>query len=225
MTRVSLLIAAMTILGSVIALSQGQLQTLAVSGYPGSVPVVQVNGKNYVQVDALAQVVNGSLSFHGNQATLMLTGSGGNAGPAASSTASTNSGVNSSFSKEFLRAGIEEMSTIREWHSALSTVIENQYPFTQDWLSRYQGEAMTNLRLAQAAAATDADQNAASLITNEYQKMKQLSDKYMAKRANMNYIASDALKNDPLDQSIIACGKSLSAMAGSGQFTDDGSCH
>jgi hypothetical protein len=117
------------------------------------------------------------------------------------------------------------MSTIREWHGALSTVIENQYPFTQDWLSRYEGAALTNLRLAQAAATTDADQNASSLITNEYQKMKQLSDKYLTKRTNMNFIAVDALQNDTSNQSIIACGKSLAAMAGSGQFTDDGSCH
>jgi len=52
--------------------------------------------------------------------------------------------------------------------------------------------------------------------------MKQLSDKYAAKRA---YIAPDALRNDSLNQSIIACGKSLGAMAASGQFVDDGTCN
>jgi hypothetical protein len=84
---------------------------------------------------------------------------------------------------------------------------------------------MTNLRLMQAAATTDADQNAAQLVANEYQKMKQLSDKYLAKRENMNYISPDALTNDSLNQSIMACGKSLGAMAASGQFVDDGTCH
>jgi hypothetical protein len=117
------------------------------------------------------------------------------------------------------------MSTIREWHSVLASALKNQYPVTQDGLAEYQAQAMTNLRLAQAAATTDADQNAAQLIANECQKMKQLSDKYVAKRADMNYVDPGALNNDALNQSIIACGKSLGAMAASGQFVDDGTCH
>jgi hypothetical protein len=203
---------------SVMAMSQGQLQILVVSGHTGSVPVIQTNGKDYVDVAAFAQVINGSLSFNGNQATLTL--------PTANvSSAPLPAAAGAGFSKGFLRAGIEEMSTIREWRSALTTAIENQYPFTQDGLARYQAQAATNLQLVQAAATTDADQNAASLIANEYQKMKQLSDKYLAKRANMSYISPNALTNDPLDQSIIACAKSLGAMAASGQFSDDGTCH
>ena len=47
---------------------------------------------------------------------------------------------------------------------------------------------------------------------------------YVAKRANLEFVGPDALKNDPLDQSLIACGKSLRSMAGSGQFVDDGTC-
>jgi hypothetical protein len=203
---------------SVMAMSQGQLQILVVSGHTGSVPVIQTNGKDYVDVAALAQVINGSLSFNGNQATLTLS-------TANLSSAPLPAAAGAGFSKGFLRAAIEEMSTIREWRSALTTAIENQYPFTQDGLARYQAQAATNLQLVQAAATTDADQNAASLIANEYQKMKQLSDKYLAKRANMSYISPNALTNDPLDQSIIACAKSLGAMAASGQFSDDGTCH
>jgi hypothetical protein len=33
------------------------------------------------------------------------------------------------------------------------------------------------------------------------------------------------LKSDPLDQQILNCARSLAAMAASGQFVDDGSCH
>jgi hypothetical protein len=41
----------------------------------------------------------------------------------------------------------------------------------------------------------------------------------------MTYIAPGALKSDALEQSIVACGKSLGAMAASGQFVDDATCH
>ncbi len=206
----------------VMATAQGPIQTLVITGHAGSVPVTQIKGKNYVKVEALARVVNGSLSFNGNQITLTPPGAGGNAAttPAAASPATT-----PGFSREFLRAGIEQMSTVREWHSALTSAIDNQYPLTKDGLAPYEAQAMTNLRLAQAAATTDADQGAARLIASEYQKMKQLSDKYVAKRVNMTYVAPGTLKDDPLDQSMVACGKSLGAMAASGQFVDDAICH
>jgi hypothetical protein len=217
----------------VIAMAQGQ-QTLAVTGYSGSVPALQVSGRNYVEVEALARLINGALSFSGNKIVLTLPGSDGNGSngnrsngnaPAANAPAAAPSpAANSGFSREFLRAGIEAMSTIREWHSALASAIGNGYPVTEDGLSQYSDQAMTNLRLAQTAANTDSDQQAVQFVANEYRKMKQLSDKYVAKRENMNYTAPGALKNDPLNQSIIACGKSLGAMAASGQFTDDGSC-
>jgi len=211
-------ISTVTVIVSLQAMSQGHPQTLVVSGHEGSVPVTQMNGKIYVEVEALARVANGALSFNGNQITLTLAVAGGNAAAASPE-------VHTGFSREFLRAGIEAMSTVREWHSALASAIENQYPFTLDGLASYQAEAMKDLRLAQAAATTDGDQNATRLMTSEYEKMKQLSDKYATKRANRTYIEPDALKNDSLNQSLIACGKSLGAMAASGQFVDDGTCH
>jgi len=40
----------------------------------------------------------------------------------------------------------------------------------------------------------------------------------------MTYVATDALKGDPLDQKIVNLRSPLAAMASSGQFVDDGSC-
>ena len=217
-TRSMWLIITLVMNVSVKAMSQEQLRTLVLSGHAGSVPVTQMNGKNYVEVETLAQVANGTLSFNGNQITLTLSTASGNATAASP-------GPNKGFSKEFLRAGIEAMSTLREWHSVLASAIENKYPFTLDGLASYQGPAMKNLRLAQVAATTEADQNAAQLIASAYQKMKQLSDKYIAQRAEATSIPPDALKDDSLDQTLIACGKSLGAMAAGGQFVDDGTCN
>ncbi len=206
-------IVAVAMIMPVIAMSQGMIHKLVVSGHTGSIPVSQINGKNYVQVEALAQLVSGTLSYGTNQMTLTL---GGNEPAAAEEKAG--------LSRDFLRAAIEEMSTLREWHTALLTAVENQFPVTREVLGPNETSATKNLRLAQVAAATDADQKAAQLLTNAFQKMKQLSDNFLAKRAAATYIDANALANDTLNQSLIACGRFLGAMAASGNYTDDGPC-
>ena len=51
-----------------------QSGTLVVSGQPGQTPLVQINGRSYVDITALARLINGSLSFKGNQVALTLPG-------------------------------------------------------------------------------------------------------------------------------------------------------
>ena len=192
--------------------------TLVVTGQPGQTPIVQINGRSYVDITALARLINGSLSFKGNQLTLTLPGSGESTPPPASQPASA-------FSKEFLRAGIEYMSVIREWRSALLDAVQNGYPVTDAFVAAYRGQASTSLRLASVAASTDSDHSAFQLLSNEFDNMQKLSNKVLAARKNMNYISADALKDDALNQQVLSCARSLAAMASSGQFQDDGSCH
>lgn len=85
-------------------------------------------------------------------------------------------------------------------------------------------QAATNLRLASVAASTDSDRSALPLLTREFNNMKQLSDKYVAKRQAASYIAPDSLQDDDLDKKIVTCGHALAAMVASSQFQDDGSC-
>ncbi len=196
--------------------------TLVVSGQPGQISVLQINGRSYVNIDALARLANGSLSFKGSQITLSLPGAAASApAPAPAASPADNPG----FSKEFMRAGIEEMSVIREWRSGLLNAVQNGYPVTDAFVAGYRGQAATNLRLASVAASTDSDHNAFQLLSNEFDNMQKLSNKVLAARKNMNYLSPDALKGDPLDQQILSCARSLAAMASSGQFQDDGSCH
>ncbi len=193
--------------------------TLVVSGQPGQTPVLQINGRSYVDITALARLINGSVSFKGNQVTLTLPGAADSTPPAATSQPA------SAFSKDFLRAGIEEMSVIREWRSALTDAVQNGYPVTDAFVAGYRGQASTSLRLASVAASTDADRSAFQLLSNEFDNMQKLSNKVLAARKDMNYISADALKDDPLNQQVLTCARSLAAMASSGQFQDDGSCH
>jgi len=206
-----------------LALSQAaqESRTLTVNGQPGQVTVVQMNGHSYVDLEALARVANGSLSFNGNQ--IMLTLPATTATPLAADLSASPT-ANTGLSKGFLKAGIEAMAMVREWHSALANAIQNGFPIAENWLGGYRNQAATALRLASVATSTDSDQSAYRLLSNEFNNMKALSNQYVARRQSLTYIAPNALENDPLNQKIVNCGHSLAAMAANGQFVDDGSC-
>jgi hypothetical protein len=214
--------------GAALSQDANRNRNLIINGQSTQVPVVQVNGRSYVDLEALASAVNGSLSFSGSQIAFSVPiGSASSASVATSPrpVSPAAQAPNPGFSKGFLNAGIEEAATLREWHTALSSAVQNGYPVTAGMLAPYRAQATTNLRLAATAASTDSDHSAYQLLNNEFQNMAKLSDKYIAARAAMTYISPDALQNDTLNQRFVACGHSLGAMAASGQFVDDGSCN
>jgi hypothetical protein len=209
--------------GIVLSQDVNQIRTLIISGQPGNVPVIQVNGRSYVDLEALARATNGSLSFAENQIVLTLPGAPTSTSPKPAAVPAQ--ALSPGFSKGFLKAGIEQMATVREWHTALATAIQNGSPVAADWLAPYRAQANTNLRLALVAVSTDSDRSAYQLLSNEFQNMAKLTDRYVAARANMNYVPPDALQTDDLNQRIVNCGHSLGSMAASGQFVDESSCH
>ena len=58
-----------------------QSGTFILSGHPGQAPLIQLNGRPYVAVDALAQLMSGSLSYQGTQITLTLPTAAGALAP------------------------------------------------------------------------------------------------------------------------------------------------
>lgn len=209
-------------LSLVIAEAGQQHRTLIVTGHAGELPVVEMGGRSYVEIQALAQLVNASLSFNGNQTVLTLPRPSVRTGATAPSDSQP---APVEFSKDFIRAAIEEMSIIREWRSTLTNAVQRGYPITEDWIGSFRDEARKSLRLVQVAAATESDRNAFQLLTNVFNTMNKLSDRFLEANRSRTYISPDALNNDPLDQSILTCAHSLAAMAANGQFMDDGSCH
>lgn len=199
--------------------------TLNLNGQQSQVPITQMNGRSFVDIEALARAANGTISFQGSHTVLTVPGGTNTASSSAPSTDQSAPPVNVGFSKDFMRAAIEAMSVVREWRSVLTNGVANGYPVKDLGLANYRVAAQQSLRLASVAASTDSDRNAFQLMSNEYQNMKNLSDKILASAQNLNYIAPDAVSSDPLDQQIITCARSLAAMASSGQFIDDGSCH
>jgi hypothetical protein len=220
-TAVLPLIALVGTLG-VAAQTTQENRTLIVRGHAGQLPVIQVNGRSYVEVEALAQLMNGSVAFKGNQITLTLPASAASAPPSPSPASQA---VNSAFSKDFLNAGIETMSVIREWRSALVSAIQNGYPVTDASVAGYRAQATKNLRFSFVAQSTDADRSAYALLSNELDTMQKFSNSILAAHKDMENISVDTIEADPLNQQILSCSRSLVAMASAGVFRDDGSCH
>ena len=92
-------------------------------------------------------------------------------------------------------------------------------------MGTFRGQAQQNLRLASLAVSSESDRNALQLLTNEFNNIKQLSDRFVEANKSRTYVPPNALDNDPLDQKILNCAHSLAAMASNNQFADDGSCH
>jgi hypothetical protein len=221
----SLMLAVLLLTAGFSVSQTAQNRTLVVNGQSGQVAVLQIEGRSFVDIAALAQVANGSLGFQGNRITLTLPAASAGTPPSSSSPPPSGG---TAFSKTFMKAGIEFMSVIREWRSAQANALQNGYPVTAAWVANYRSQAQQNLSLASVAASTDSDQQALQLLTYELQNMDKWSNKVLEARKNMDaakYMSPDALSNDPLFQKILNCAHSLASMASSGQFEDDGSCH
>ena len=195
-------------------------KTLSVAGQPGSAKVVQVGGVNYVEVEGLARLTNSSVSFNQNQIVLNPPGSAASA-PATAAPA----GAPAGFSKQFVTAGIEAMAEVREWRAALKNAIERGYPLAAEWLESYRAQSRQAVKLAEVAASTASDKGAVPFLTNEFNNMGKLTDKYLQMTKSMTYIDPNSFESDPLNQKIITCGRSLAAMATVNQLIDDGTCH
>jgi len=223
MRRNAIRISVMLLMGLLVpllVLVAEQTSSLLMDGPQGRTKVIQVQGKNYVEVDEFARITGGTLRFVGNQIILSLPGTGDTSAHAEQSAAQPAAGL----SKPFLTAGIETMREILEWHAALKTGIERGYPLSDVWFGNYRRQIQASLKQTEAAASTDMDQKAFPLLTNEFNTMSALTDKYLKITVSRDYLAPNSLNSDPLDQKLLTCWQSLASMASSNQFVDDGAC-
>jgi hypothetical protein len=106
----------------------------------------------------------------------------------------------------------------------LKNGIERGYPLSDVWFGNFRRQIQSSLKQTEAAASTDVDQRALPLLTNEFNTMDALTNKYLKIAASRDYLAPDALNSDPLDQKLLTCWHSLASTAASNQFVDDGAC-
>jgi hypothetical protein len=215
--RTSVMLLTILLLPLLVLVAQ-ETSALLIEGHQGQARVIQVQGKNYVEVEGLARITGGSLRFEGNQIIVTLPG-GAHAAPQTDQSAPA-----AVLSRPFLSAGIETMREILEWHAALKAGVERGYPLSDVWFDHFRRQIQSSLKQTEAVASTDVDQRALPLLTNEFNTMDALTDKYLKIAASRDYLAPDALNSDPLDQKLLTCWQSLASTASSNQFVDDGSC-
>lgn len=226
LTRSFIFVALLSI--AVCALTRAQIQpekrSLSVNGYTGEVTIGQMNGQACVDIEDLVRVANGSLGFLGDQIKLTL--------PAASSSTSktdSEAGVHPGLSREFVKAGIETIAEMREWASALGQLIKNGYGVTDSLVVDQREQASRALKLAGATVSTPADKDALQLLSNEFNAVSEWSEELLKAKKSMDTakytISPEALRNEPLSQKIITCGRFLDRMLVGGAYQDDASCH
>jgi hypothetical protein len=212
-----------------LAQHEQQGRNLTINGHEGQAKVVEVGGRAYVDVEGLTQIFHGSLSFSANRIILRLPESVSAPATETATVPSHSPASDSGLSRDFMRAGIEEIATMREWASTLANAIQNGYPVTENWVANYREQAAHNLRLASVAASTEADRNALQLLTHEFDAVREWCNKLIQERQAMSTaryaLSPSALLNEPSSQKIVACGHFLASMLASGSFQDDSSCH
>jgi hypothetical protein len=203
------------------ALAQAPQQagTLTIAGQTDQAPIVRIRGKAYVDIESLARITHGSIRYQGSQTILALPGGG------SDSTSAVQPNKAPQLSGGFLGAEIEALTAIREWRASLVNAVQNNYPVTDDWVSRLRRSADTSVQLAAAATSTDSDQKGLELLRNEFSNMQQMSSQFVAMHTQVNYIDPNSFTSNPMDQKILTCARALGTMAASKEFQDEPSCH
>ncbi|MBS1799615.1 MAG: hypothetical protein JSS95_07285 [Acidobacteria bacterium] len=217
----------MTAVGMAQSSSQhvSQNAVLTVSGRTGQAPVITRNGRSYVDVEALARVSGATLGFNDNRIVLTLPAPAP-AAPVVPRQPAPLPKEDKGYSREFLRAGVEQLTVAREWRSALENAIRTNNPVEESWVSYYRRTAQDKMAMATASATTDADRQALPLLQSDMAMVGQLSDRFLALRTTLTYVPPDSLDNDPLDKKILACAQGMASQAiPGGAFEDVSACH
>ena len=132
---VALVLLSMVVTAS--AQTRRQSESFSINGYIGQANVVRSQGRALVDVEDLARITKGVLSFEEDRIVLSL---------AASDTSEPARDIagKSGFSTTFMRAAIEAMASIREWGGMLQVIVENGYPVGKavagEWLRKLDPE-------------------------------------------------------------------------------------
>jgi len=210
------------LVASAVAQNPPQKITLVMNGHANEGAVAQIDGRSYVDVETLARILSATLSFQPGR--VILTG------PAAETIAKPER-IAQEFSKEFARAGIDQLAEMREWKGAISSAIRSGVA-GGNWLApllkEHRARAAESLSRASVAAKTESDLKALELLKSEFTNLGEWDTEAQATIQSLNAEKSlnpAAAQNDPLLAKISECGNFLNAMLVGGQFADSTSCH
>jgi hypothetical protein len=220
---------------------------LVVNGKNAGPAVRQIDGRSYVDIEALAQVTNGvfTVERHRILLTIPASDSGATAGAAPPDAAPVTAPVATApadaapasappaqppqgLSRDFASAAIAALAEMREMRGAIRAMITYGLAVSDTWAQDDQGRVMTAIRQAEVAATTEDDLHALQLLENEADKLASWADSVFAARQALNgakTVDPNALQNDPALDRIRSCAQFLNAMLVSGAFADSPSCH
>ena len=217
--------ALLTIVVTASAQTPRQSETFSIQGYMGQANAIRSQGRVLVDVQDLARITKGSLSFEKGQIILTL--------PRGDSTESAGDDSKAQFSRTFMKAAIEAMASIREWGGSLQAVVQNGYPVGNttagNTIMAFEGRAADSVALASVAASTDSDYQGLGLLNNEFNNVQAWSDGFIQARNSLSAteltMSENVLNNNQEAQKMVHCGQFLARMFAGGTFQDDAVCH
>jgi hypothetical protein len=183
--------------------------------------VTQIGGRSYLDIDTVAQIMNGTVTVEPNRILLVTTGK--EPGPNSSAPP-----VPRGLSKEFARSAVAELSEMREWRGAVGAILSYGSPVVGSWPQDYHDRVEADLAQTAVAASTAADQDALQLLRNEFQNLSQWTSDIVSARQSLDATKSvdpTAMQNDQALAKITKCSSFLNSMLVSAVFADDASCH
>ena len=201
------------------------LRTLVVNGRTVDTAVVEVEGRSYVDIEGLAQIIGGSVNFEPNQITLTLPEPAPAATPADASAAAPQAADD--MSKQFQQLAVFTLAEMREWRGAVSAVVTSGMPVVGTWPDDYHDRVGNDLLQATLGASTVQDNQAVQLLQQEYALLTDWANQVLGERKALDAARSidpNSLQNDQALAKISKCGQFLSSMIVGGNFYDDSSC-
>ena len=203
--------------------AQSTNKILVVNGKTAGAGVRQINGRLYVDLEALAQATNAVFTVEPRRVVLNIPPS--DAGAVATDDSAQNS---QRLSRDFSSAAISALAAMREWLVAFRAMILYGLAVSETWVQAYHQQSMDALQQASVVASTEADKNALQLLRNEADMMTAWAQQVEADRQQLNgekTVDPNALKDDTTLAKIQKCSQFLNSMVLSGSFNDDSSCH
>jgi hypothetical protein len=195
---------------------------LVVNGKTMGAPVVQIDGRSYVDIETLAQITNGVITVQPDRILLTIRA------PASGASAPSAPLPPERLTREFAREAIAVLAEMREWRGAVGTVRSYNVPFVGTWPQDYHDRAGTSLSQVAVAATTPADRDALQLLRNEFDNLSNWAGNVIAERQALNAtktVDPNVMQNDQALAKISDCSSFLSSMLVSGVFADNASCH
>jgi len=196
-----------------------------VNGKPAG-KILRVDGRSYVDVETLAQAVNGSVTIEPDRVVLTMPAPETNGASGADS--QPPQPPPEGLTRGFASQAIGVLAEMREWRGAIGTVLMYNVPVVGTWPQDYRDHVKADLDQSSVAAMTSDDEAAVELMRNEFSALSGWANNVVATRQNLdatNTVRPDAMQSDPALAKISTCSRFLGSMLVSGTFADNPSCH